>query len=128
MYVEDDPINIVFGKSLFSKIGHDITVAENGIECLEKMKRNKYDLVLMDIQMPIMSGIEAISEIRKMENNSGFHQPVIALTAFSMRGDKELYLEDGFDGYVSKPLSIKELISEISRVMDKYGALGTNNE
>ncbi len=128
MYVEDDPINIVFGKSLFSKIGHDITVAENGIECLEKMKRNKYDLVLMDIQMPIMSGIEAISEIRKMENNSGFHQPVIALTAFSMRGDKELYLEDGFDGYVSKPLSIKELISEISRVMDKYGALGTSNE
>ena len=128
MYVEDDPINIVFGKSLFSKIGHDITVAENGIECLEKMKRNKYDLVLIDIQMPIMSGIEAISEIRKMENNSGFHQPVIALTAFSMRGDKEHYLEDGFDGYVSKPLSIKELISEISRVMDKYGALGTNNE
>jgi len=128
LYVEDDPINIVFGKSLFSKIGHDITVAENGIECLEKMKRNKYDLVLMDIQMPIMSGIEAISEIRKMENNSGFHQPVIALTAFSMRGDKEHYLEDGFDGYVSKPLSIKELISEISRVMDKYGALGTNNE
>ena len=128
MYVEDDPINIVFGKSLFSKIGHDITVAENGIECLEKMKRNKYDLVLMDIQMPIMSGIEAISESRKMENNSGFHQPVIALTAFSMRGDKELYLEDGFDGYVSKPLSIKELISEISRVMDKYGALGTSNE
>jgi len=94
----------------------------------QKMKRNKYDLVLMDIQMPIMSGIEAISEIRKMENNSGFHQPVIALTAFSMRGDKEHYLEDGFDGYVSKPLSIKELISEISRVMDKYGALGTNNE
>ena len=117
LYVEDDPSNIVFAKALIKKIGHDITIAENGRECLEALERNKFDLILMDIQMPVMSGEAAIIEIRNKEKGSGFHQPVIALTAFSMRGDKEHYLDTGFDGYVSKPLSVKELISEIERVM-----------
>jgi CheY-like chemotaxis protein len=117
LYVEDDEVNIVFGKSLIKKLGHEITIAENGRECLEALESNKFDIVLMDIQMPVMSGEAAIIEIRNKEKGSSFHQPVIALTAFSMRGDKEHYLNTGFDGYVSKPLSVKELISEIERVM-----------
>jgi PAS domain S-box-containing protein len=124
LYVEDDEINIVLGKSLIKKMGHDITIAENGRECLDALERNKFDIVLMDIQMPVMSGEAAIIEIRNKEKGSGSHQPVIALTAFSMRGDKEHYLDAGFDGYVSKPLSVKELISEIERVM----ALEARNE
>ena len=117
LFVEDDPGNIVFAKALFKKIGHEITIAENGRECLEELERNRYDLVLMDIQMPVMSGEAAVIEIRNREKVSGLHQPVLALTAFSMRGDKEHYLGAGFDGYVSKPLTVKELISEIERVM-----------
>ncbi len=118
LFVEDDPINIVLGKSIFGKIGQDITIAKNGRECIDELERNKFDLVLMDIQMPVMSGEEAVIEIRNKEKISGGHQPVIALTAFSMRGDKEQYLNAGFDGYVSKPLSVKELISEMKRVMN----------
>ena len=116
LYAEDDQTNIFFGKTLLNKLGHDVTIAENGRECLAVLEQNKFDIVLMDIQMPIMNGAEAITEIRNKEKGTAFHQPVIALTAFAMRGDNKHYLEDGFDGFVSKPLSIKELVQEMNRL------------
>jgi PAS domain S-box-containing protein len=116
LYVEDDQTNIFFGKSLLNKLGHDVTTAENGKECLDALAQNQFDIVLMDIQMPIMNGEDALYELRKSEQGSEKHLPVIALTAFSMRGDKERFLEAGFDGYVSKPLSIKELVQEMNRL------------
>ena len=78
----------------------------------------------MDVQMPRMSGEEALLEIRRKEKSTGGHQKVIALTAYALRGEKERFLAEGFDGYISKPLDIKELISELSRVVGLAGSTG----
>jgi CheY-like chemotaxis protein len=118
LFVEDTPTNISFGMALLKKLGHDAVLAENGKECLTALEKGAFDLVLMDIQMPVMNGEEALRQIRQKEQGGSVRQPVIALTAFSLRGEKERFLADGFDGYVSKPLLVEALIEEIKRVMD----------
>ena len=123
LLVDDNAINITFVKKLLTKLGHDVVLAENGSICLEDLEQNTFDVVLMDIQMPVMSGLDAIKEIRKREQGISFHQPVIALTAYSLRGEEERFLEEGFDGYLSKPLDLKELIAEFKRVMIIDGKL-----
>ena len=118
LFVEDDKLNILFGTSLFQKLGFDAVVARNGRECLAALENAVFDIVLMDINMPDMSGEEALREIRSNEQqNTALHQQVIALTAYSLRGDKDGFLKQGFDGYVSKPLAISELVREIKRVL-----------
>ena len=119
LYVEDDPINIKFGNRLLGLLGHSVTTVENGSECLSALENGKYDLVLMDIQMPVMDGKETVRRIRVKEQGTAFHQPVIALTGYAMREDKEQFMVEGFDGFVSKPLDIKGLISEMKRVMEE---------
>ena len=121
LFVEDNPANIIYGTSLLTKLGLDFTAVENGRDCLEALNRSTFDLVLMDIQMPVMTGTEAVIEIRRKEAGTFLHQPVIALTANSLRGNKEQYLEDGFNGYVSKPFTSTELMAEIKRVMGMIG-------
>ena len=116
LYVEDNPTNITYGKVLLSKLGHEVVVAENGRECLAIMENDTFDLVLMDIQMPVMNGEDALKEIRRKEQSTSFYQPVIALTAYSMRGEKERFLDEGFDGYISKPIGISNLIHEIKKL------------
>ncbi|MEI6219635.1 MAG: response regulator, partial [bacterium] len=117
LYVEDDQINMLFGTSLLNKLGHEVTVAENGRECLDVLKEGTFDIILMDVQMPVMNGEEALHEIRRQETDTNLHQAVIALTAHSLRGEKERLMGEGFDGYVSKPIEIAELIAEMKRVM-----------
>jgi PAS domain S-box-containing protein len=117
LFVEDDPINITFGTSLLKKMGHSVTTAENGRQCLAALEKDTFDIVLMDIQMPLMNGEEAMREIRRQEDGTAVHLPIIALTAYSMRNDKNRLLEDGFDGYVSKPLYIKDILDEMKRVI-----------
>jgi len=118
LFVEDNPINIKFGMSLLKKLGHTVVAVEDGKECLAALGNESFDLVLMDIQMQNMNGEDALREIRSRELNTPRHQPVIALTAYSMHGDRERFLNAGFDGYVSKPLAIHELVSEMNRVLD----------
>ena len=91
---------------------------ENGKDCLATLEQQSFDLVLMDIQMPVMSGNEALKMIRARELGTTNHLPVIALTAYSLRGDEERFLSEGFDGYVSKPLEIAALIDEMKRVLN----------
>ncbi|MEI6827479.1 MAG: response regulator [Desulfuromonadales bacterium] len=122
LLVEDDQTNITFGTALLRKLGHSFIVATDGRECLAALERGSFDLVLMDIHMPNMNGEEALCEIRRKEPETTFHQPVIALTAFSMRGEKQHFLDQGFDGYISKPVDIKELVREMKRVITMYGA------
>jgi len=117
LFVEDDEINIKFGVSLLKKMGHDVTVVENGRECLTALEQGTFDLVLMDIRMPVMNGQEAICEIRAKERGTTDHQRVIAVTAYSMRGDMERLLAEGFDGYISKPLNHRELVAGMNRIM-----------
>jgi signal transduction histidine kinase len=121
LFVEDNPINMMFGLSLLEKLGHEVVTKENGRECLSALEVDTFDLVLMDIQMPLMNGEEALLEIRRIEQETGFHQPVIALTAYALRGEKERFLATGFDGFVSKPLVINELIFEMKLAMGLAG-------
>lgn len=116
LFAEDDATNIIFGCSLLRKLGHEVVMAENGRDCLSALETGTFDLVLMDIQMPIMNGNEALREIRRKEQGLACHLPVIAQTAYALRGAKESFLQEGFDGYLSKPLDIKELIYEMKRV------------
>ena len=118
LLVEDNPVNQALAVRLLEKRGHEVQVANNGREGLEawgKSSPGRFDVVLMDIQMPEMDGLEATAAIRAREKATGRHQPIIAMTAHAMKGDKELYLEAGMDGYVSKPIRAQDLLSEIRK-------------
>jgi two-component system CheB/CheR fusion protein len=118
LLVDDDQVNIKFGGSLLKRVGHSVTTAEDGKKCLAALEKGVFDIVLMDVQMPVMNGEEALHEIRTKEQGTTDHLSVIALTAHSMRGDKDRLQEAGFDGYVSKPLYIKDLMEEMKRVWE----------
>jgi PAS domain S-box-containing protein len=113
LLVEDNPINLKFGTSLLAKLGHRARVATDGRQCLEMLEGEAFDLVLLDIQIPELNGEQVLGELRRRESLRGTHLPVIALTAYSLRGDRERFLALGFDGYVSKPLNIGELVEEM---------------
>jgi len=117
LLVENDQVSITFSESLLRKLGHKVIIAENGRECIAVLENGGFDIVLMDIQMPIMNGDEALREIRSKEQGTPHHLPVIALTAYSLRNDKERFIQEGFDGYVSKPMAVGDLIDEMKRVL-----------
>ncbi len=117
LLVEDNPINMKFGTVLLGKHGHEVVTAVNGTESLEALDQGEFDLVLMDIQMSVMNGEEALRAIRTKEQGTSSHQRIIALTARALRGEKDRFLEGGFDGYLSKPMLTKELVAEMKRVM-----------
>ncbi len=127
LFAEDDQVNIKFGETLLNKLGFDVVVVNNGRECLTALEQGTFDLVLMDIQMPVMNGEKALREIRSKELGTTNHQPVIALTAYSMRGDMERFLSEGFDGYISKPLITRELVTEMKRVIGLSGETTEEN-
>ena len=119
LLVEDDQVSITFETSLLRKLGHDVVVVNSGTECLTTLEHGAFDIVLMDISMPEMNGEDAMREIRRKERNTALHQKVIALTAYTLRGDRERFMESGFDGYVSKPMVIVELVREMERVISE---------
>jgi CheY-like chemotaxis protein len=94
---------------LLEKRGHKVQVVVNGLEALQALKKERFDLVLMDVQMPEMGGVEATVAIRQNEKTSGLHTPIIALTASTTRGDREKCLAGGMDGYLTKPIRTIEL-------------------
>ena len=118
LLVEDNPINMKFGTVLLGKHGHRVVTAENGKESLEALDHGTFDLVLMDVQMPDMNGEEALRLIRTKERGTSSHQRVVALTARALRGEKDRFLSEGFDGYLTKPMLTKELVDEMKRVMN----------
>ena len=116
LLVEDNPLNAFFCETLVRKLGHTVVCAANGLEGLVELKKDSFDLVLMDIQMPVMSGRDALQQIRQKEQGRAVHQLVIALTAYSDSTDKEQFLAEGFDGYIVKPFKPAYLIREMKRV------------
>jgi PAS domain S-box-containing protein len=106
LVAEDDPVNQRVFFRLLEKLGHRVIVANNGGEAVEAVKKHSFDIILMDIQMPVMDGAKAVRHIRKLEKR---HIPVIAVTAFSLLGDRERFLAMGMDEYISKPIKTKEL-------------------
>jgi CheY-like chemotaxis protein len=94
---------------LLQKAGHEVAVVNNGREALAALAKETFDLVLMDVQMPEMDGLEATAQWRECEKGTGRHMPIIAMTAHAMAGDRERCLEAGMDAYVSKPIQAREL-------------------
>ncbi len=113
LLTEDNVVNQKLAVRLLEKRGHSIVVAGNGREALEVLARESFDVVLMDVQMPEMDGFEATRRIRERERTTGDHVPIIAMTAHAMKGDRERCLEEGMDGYISKPLQPSELFESV---------------
>ena len=109
LLAEDNPVNQKLATRLLEKRGHRVVVTSNGTEALAALAKRSYDLVLMDAQMPEMDGLEATVALRKKEKNTQSHQPVVAMTALVMKGDRERCLAAGMDGYLSKPIRPREL-------------------
>jgi CheY-like chemotaxis protein len=120
LLAEDNLINQKVATRLLEKQGHKVTVANNGREVLEALGRDKFDLILMDVQMPLMDGFEATGAIRQEEKETGSHIPIVAMTAHAMKGDRERCLEVGMDDYVSKPLKPDDLFKTIEHAINKY--------
>ncbi|MCP4633664.1 MAG: response regulator [candidate division Zixibacteria bacterium] len=117
LLVEDNPVNQKLASHLLRKKGCSVVLAENGEKALQATDENYFDIILMDIQMPVMDGMEATKAIREKEKTSGYHVPIIAMTANAMKGDKEKCLNIGMDGYVSKPIRPVDLFDEIERLI-----------
>ena len=117
LLAEDNPFNTQFITTILENLGHKVTHAANGKVAIDLFKSNAFDLVLMDIQMPVMDGIDALSILREVEQGSGKFLIVIALTAFALIGDQERYLDMGFNGYLSKPFTTIALMDEMLRVL-----------
>ena len=116
LVAEDNPVNQQLALHLLERRGHSATVAENGREALSAIEKHKFDLVLMDVQMPEMGGLEATRAIREREKSTGRHLPVVAMTAHAMQGDRERCLEAGMDGYLAKPLDPKVFLETVERL------------
>jgi two-component system sensor histidine kinase/response regulator len=120
LVAEDNVVNQKLAMKLLEKRGHKVTLAGNGREALAAVGKKPFDLVIMDVQMPVMDGLEATAQLREREELTGQHQPVIAMTALVMKGDRERCMAAGMDGYLSKPIRPQEL----DEVLERYIARG----
>ncbi|CAG8692832.1 33700_t:CDS:10, partial [Gigaspora margarita] len=115
LMAEDNIVNQRLAVRILEKFGHKVEIVSNGKLAVEQFKCKRYDLILMDVQMPIMGGFEATQKIREYEQDKGGHVPIIALTAHAMIGDREKCLSAGMDEYVTKPLRMNDLIATINK-------------
>ncbi len=116
LLAEDNAINQKLAVRLLEKQGHSVTVANDGKEAVAAVKNGPFDVVLMDVQMPNMGGLEAAAAIRALERGTGKHVPIVAMTAHAMKGDQESCLKAGMDAYVSKPIHPEQLMEVIAGV------------
>ncbi|MBC8117679.1 MAG: response regulator [Candidatus Saccharimonas sp.] len=117
LLAEDNAINQQFAIRLLEKWGHAVVVVGNGLAALTAVQKDRFDVVLMDVQMPEMDGFETTTAIRAYEKTSGTHVPIIAMTAHAMKGDRERCMEAGMDGYVSKPIRPEELFEALGKLV-----------
>jgi signal transduction histidine kinase/CheY-like chemotaxis protein len=115
LLAEDNLINQRVVVRLIEKMGHSVTVAGNGVEAVAKHQESPFDIIFMDVQMPLMGGFEATARIREAEQHAEWHVPIIALTARAIRGDREQCLQAGMDDYLSKPIQLRELVAALAR-------------
>jgi CheY-like chemotaxis protein/anti-sigma regulatory factor (Ser/Thr protein kinase) len=120
LLTEDNLVNQKLGARLLEKRGHTVVIAGNGREALIQLAAQTFDVVLMDVQMPEMDGLEATSTIRRQEQVHGGHVPIVAMTAHAMKGDRERCLDAGMDAYVSKPLQPRELYATLERLAEAH--------
>jgi two-component system, sensor histidine kinase and response regulator len=111
--VEDNAVNRTLALRLLERGGHKAETAEDGAEAVRAWERGAFDVILMDVQMPVMDGVQATGAIREKERGTGRHIPILAMTAHAMAGDRERFLTAGMDGYIPKPIRISELMNAI---------------
>src|SRR5262249_49051248 len=138
LLAEDNPVNQKLAVSLLERQGHAVTVASDGREALAALYptslppdgggSRRFDMVLMDVQMPELDGLRTTEAIRERERATGDHLPVIAMTAFALKGDRERCLEAGMDGYVSKPIRLTELLKALQSVVPDLAGLPAPTE
>ncbi len=121
LVAEDNVVNQRLAVRMLEKQGHAAVVAPNGHEALAALAREPFDLVLMDVQMPGMNGLEATAAIRQREQTTGGHVPIVAMTAHAMKGDREKCLAAGMDDYLAKPMKLAELKTALDRVVEGSG-------
>jgi two-component system sensor histidine kinase/response regulator len=122
LLAEDNVVNQRVATGILQKAGHTVEVANNGLEALRALETGEFDIILMDMQMPEMSGPQAMAAIRESESVSGRHMPIIALTAHAMKGDREKCLAAGADEYIPKPLAPKELLELVDTLVRQHQA------
>jgi CheY-like chemotaxis protein/HPt (histidine-containing phosphotransfer) domain-containing protein len=120
LLAEDNAVNQRVAIRMLEKAGHRVVVAEDGRRALEAWRREPFDVVLMDVQMPEMDGLEALAAMRGQERTSGSAPtPVVALTSYAMKGDRERLLGSGFDGYLAKPIRSHDLLQTLEDLMPR---------
>ncbi|MGB8799977.1 MAG: response regulator, partial [Candidatus Acidiferrales bacterium] len=119
LLAEDNPVNQEVALRLLERRGHSVIVAENGKQALTAIERHKFDLVLMDVQMPEMGGLEATQLIRENEKATGEHLPILAMTAHAMQGDRERCIAAGMDGYLAKPIDPKSFFQTVEGISQR---------
>ena len=116
LLAEDNPVNQKLAVRALEKLGHKVTLAENGLQAVSAASGQSFDLILMDVQMPEMGGFEATANIRQMERKLGKHTPIIAMTAHALHGDRERCIDAGMEEYISKPIQL----SKLKEVIDMF--------
>lgn len=119
LLAEDNEANQFLIKALTKTQDWEITIVGNGAKAVEQYKLGQFDIILMDVQMPEMNGYEATKIIRQIEFEKGIHTPIIALTAYAMKSDKDMCIEAGMDDYISKPFKRQQFLETISNILDK---------
>jgi signal transduction histidine kinase/DNA-binding response OmpR family regulator len=117
LVAEDNPVNLKLATRILSKQGHHVSVANNGRQAVDAFRQNQFDVILMDVQMPVLDGLEATRLIRAIEKEE--HRsptPIIAVTARAMKGDKQVCLAAGMNGYITKPIMLEELRSALDHI------------
>ncbi|MBX3418848.1 MAG: response regulator [Pirellulaceae bacterium] len=120
LLAEDNLVNQKLAVGLLEGLGHQVTVAGNGKIALDLMEKMSFDMVLMDVQMPVLDGLSATSQLRERELETGAHIPVVAMTAHAMKGDRENCLAAGMDDYLSKPIRLREIKQKLSQLFPKF--------
>jgi signal transduction histidine kinase/CheY-like chemotaxis protein len=115
LVAEDNPVNQKLAIVLLERAGHQVSLAVNGAEAVTRWRETDFDLILMDVQMPELDGLEATRQIRREEQTTRRHVPIVAVTAHSMTGDRERCFEAGMDDYLSKPIQRQELLGVLAR-------------
>ncbi len=121
LLVEDGQVNRRITTEMLTQRGHAVTVAAHGAEALEALDRDDFDVVLMDVQMPVMNGYEAAAEIRRRERDTGLHIPIIAMTASALQEDRRRCMEAGMDGFLAKPIRSARLFEAVEGAGDGGG-------
>ncbi|GAB4310838.1 MAG: hypothetical protein Kow00127_00550 [Bacteroidales bacterium] len=121
LLAEDNEANQFLIKAITKQSDWDIVVVDDGEKAIEAYRNDEFDIILMDVQMPVMNGYEATKEIRRMEQQKGTHIPIIALTAYAMKSDREQCIEAGMDDYLSKPFKRQEFLQKIEENINKFG-------